>query len=129
MTEDEAFKHLAVEALAGFGWHLSVNDMVDLQSIDTVFARIGGWWNGLSQDTRDIITDLDLSLGIWNKGWMQEWPALYSLLAGNPFGRFSSTLENIRMSLVNARDRAADYAAQHAVGKLADDPVLGQQSQ
>ena len=129
MTEDEAFKHLAVEALAGFGWHLSVDDMVDLQSIDTVFARIGGWWNGLSQDTRDIITDLDLALGIWNKGWMQEWPALYSLVAGNPFGRFAMTLDNIRLSVVNARDRAADYAAQHAVGKLADDPVLGQQSQ
>src|SRR5687768_12924262 len=129
MTEDEAFKHLAVEALAGFGWHLSVNDMVDLQSIDTVFARIGGWWNGLSQDTRDIITDLDLSLGIWNKGWMQEWPALYSLVAGNSFGRFAMTLDNVRLSVVNARDRAADYAAQHAVGKLADGPVLGQQSQ
>ena len=129
MTEDEAFKQLAVEALAGFGWHLSVNDMVDLHSIDTVFTRLIGWWNGLSQDTRDIITDLDLSLGIWNKGWMQEWPALYSLLAGNPFGRFSMTLDNIRLSLVNAHDRAPDYAAQHAVGKLADDPVLGQQSQ
>jgi hypothetical protein len=127
MTEEEAFKQLTVEALAGFGWHLSVNDIPDLHSIDAVFVKIGGWWNGLSQDTRDIITDLDLSLGLWNKGWMQEWPAMYSMIAGNPFGRFSNTLENIRLSILNAHGRAADYAAQHAVGKLADDPVLGQQ--
>jgi hypothetical protein len=39
------------------------------------------------------------------------------------------TLDNIRLSVVNARDRAPDYAAQHAVDRLADDPVLGQQSQ
>jgi hypothetical protein len=129
MTEEEAFKQLAVEALGGFGYRLTVNDIPDLHSIETVFARVTGWWNGLSQDTRDIITDLDLSLGLWNKGWMNEWPALYSLIAGNPFGRFSNTLDNIRASLVNARDRAPDYAAQHAVGKLADDPVLGQQTQ
>ena len=31
---------------------------------------------------------------------------------------------NIRVSIINARDRAPDYAAQHAVGKMADDPAF-----
>jgi hypothetical protein len=126
MTEEEAFKQLAVEALNGFGWNVAVTDIPDLHSVNAVFERITPWWNGLSQDTRDIIGDLDLSLGIWNKGWMHEFPALYTMMAGNPFGRFANTIDNIRSSLVNARDRAPDYAAQHAVGRMADDPAFQQ---
>ena len=124
MTEDEAFKLLAVEALGGFGWTITVEEIPDLPAIEAVFVRIGTWWNGLTQDTRDLITEFDFADGFWNKGWLNEWPAMYTLLSGNPFGRFFETLDNIRLSLKNASDRAPDYAAQHAVGRLADDPAL-----
>ena len=122
VTDEEAFKLLAVEALAGFGWTITVEDMVDVQTVETVFLRIATWWNGLSADTRDIIRELDLADGLWYKGWLNEWPGFYSLLQGNPFGRFSATLDDVKLSMSNAKDRAPDYAAQHAIGHLADDP-------
>lgn len=124
MTEDEAYKILAVENLKGFGLSITPEEMVDMQTVDTVFNRILPWWNGLDQTTRDIITDADLTLGLWNQGWLSEWPALYSLLSGNPFGRYKDTLQDIWSSLKNAKERAPDYAAQHAIQPLADDPVL-----
>ena len=124
MTEDEAYKLLAVENLAGFGWSITVDDMVDMQTVDTVFDRILPWWNGLDQDTRDIITDADLTLGLWNKGWLTEWPALYTMLSGNPFGRYKETIQDIRNCLSNAKNRAPDYAAQHAIQPMADDPAF-----
>ena len=124
MTEEEAFKILAAENLAGFGWNIVAEDIPDVASAGAVFTRVGEWWNGLSQDTRDIITDLDLADGIWNKGWLTEFPAMYTVMSGNPFGWFSKTLEDALDSLRNAHDRAPDYAAQHAVGHLEDDPDL-----
>ena len=113
MTEEEAFKLLAVEALGGFGWSVTVDDIADMQSIEAVYGRLIHWWNALDQDTRDLIGEFDLATGFWNKSWLNEWPTMYTLLSGNPFGRFRETLDNVRSSLVNARDRAPDYAAQH----------------
>ncbi len=125
MTEEEAFKQLAVESLAGFGFTtITVDDIPDIFAIGTVIQRIATWWNGLDDFTRGLIGDTDLSDALWNAGWMYEWPALYTLMSGNPLGHFASTLDDIRLSLTNARDRAPDYAAQHAVGRLEDDPVL-----
>jgi len=124
MTEDEAYKILAVENLAGFGWSITVADMVDMETVDVVFGRILPWWNGLDQDTRDIITDADLTNGLWNKGWLNEWPALYTMLSGNPFGRYKETIQDIRNCLSNAKNRAPDYAAQHAITPMADDPAF-----
>jgi hypothetical protein len=124
VTEDEAFKQLAVETLGGFGWSITPEEIGDFADITIVFSRLIPWWNGLDQDTRDLIGEFDLAPGLWNKGWLSEWPALYTLLAGNAFGRFGSTLDDIRASLVNAQGRAPDYAAQHAVGRLEDDPAF-----
>ena len=45
-------------------------------------------------------------------------------MSGNPFGRFNDSLNDILLSLRNAHDRAPDYAAQHAVGRLEDDPAF-----
>ena len=124
MTEEEAFKLLAVEALGGFGWTLTVDDIPDFDSVMAVFNRILPWWNGLDQFTRDLISGFDLADGLRNAGWMYEWPGMYSLVSGNPFGRFNDTLNDVLLSLRNARDRAPDYAAQHAVGRLEDDPAF-----
>ena len=130
MTEDEAFKLLAVEGLGGFGWTVTVDQIADLPSIEIVYGRLTTWWNGLNQDTRDLIGEFDLVDGFWNKGWLNEWPGLYTLMYGNPFGRYRDTLDNIRMCIRNAHDRAPDYAAQHSIEKLADDPALqGEQGQ
>lgn len=125
MTEEEAFKQLAVEALAGFGWTLTVDDIPDFDSVMAVFNRIVPWWNGLDQFTRDLISGFDLADGLWNAGWMYEWPGMYTLVSGNPFGRFNDTLNDVLFAFRNAKDRAPDYAAQHAVGRLADDPAFG----
>ncbi len=124
MTEEEAFKTLAVEALGGFGWTITEDEIPDFESVVAVLGRVMEWWNALSQDTRDIITELDLADGLWYKGWLNDWQGLYSLLSGNAFGRFALTLDDIRSSLLNAHERAPDYAAQHAVGHLADDPAF-----
>ena len=80
--------------------------------------------DGLDQFTRDLISDYDLTDGLWNAGWMNEWPALYTLMSGNPLGRFGQSLDDILLSVKNAHERAPDYAAQHAVGRLEDDPAL-----
>jgi hypothetical protein len=124
MTEQEAFKILAVEALAGFGWTVTVDDIPEIHDIDTALRRIATWWNGLDQFTRDLIGEYDLADGLWNAGWMYEWPALYTLISGNPLGHFGRMIDDILLSLRNARDRAPDYAAQHAIGRLEDDPAL-----
>lgn len=124
MTEDEAFKELAVQNLAGFGWTVTADDLPDLNSILAVLGRLIEWWNGLTQDTRDLVGDFDFADGFWTKGWLTEWPASYNLFKGNPMGRLSNTLFDIQASLRNAHDRAADYAAQHAVTPIADDPAF-----
>jgi hypothetical protein len=124
MTEEEAFKQLAVEALAGFGWTLAVDEMPDIESVSAVFNRIVPWWNGLDQFTRDLISDFDLADGLWHAGWFYEWPGMYTLVSGNPFGRFNDTMNDVFLSLRNAHDRAPDYAAQHAVATLQDDPAI-----
>ncbi len=124
MTEEEAFKQLAVEALAGFGWTVTVDDIPDFDSAYAVLRRLNEWWLGLDQFTRDLISGFDLADGLWNAGWMYEWPGLYHLITGNPFGRFNDTMNDIVSSLQSAHNRAPDYAAQHAVGQLQDDPAL-----
>ena len=122
MTEEEAFKLLAVENLKGFQLTLTVDDIPSYDSTSLVCNRIVEWWNGLDQFTRGVISDFDLSDGLWNAGSMYEWPGLYVLMHGNPYGRFSNILSDIILCMRNANERAADYAAQHAVGRLADDP-------
>ncbi len=124
MTEEEAFKILAVEALAGFGITATVDDIADVYSIGTVIQRIATWWNALDQFTRELIGGYDLTEGLWNAGWMYEWPGLYTLMSGNPLGRFGMSLDDVLLSIRNAHQRAPDYAAQHAVGRLEDDPAL-----
>ena len=64
MTEEEAFKILAVEALADFGMTITVDDIVDVNSIGIVFHRIATWWNGLDQFMRDLIGGYDLTEGL-----------------------------------------------------------------
>jgi hypothetical protein len=124
MTEDEAFKELAVQNLAGFGWTVTPDDIVDMASIEIVFSRIIHWWNALDQDTIDLIGDFDLAPGMWSKGWLSEFPALYSLMSGNAFSRFGPSLDDMRLSLTNAYSRAPDYAAQHAASRIEDDPAF-----
>ena len=124
MTDEEAFKQLAVEALGGFGWTVTVDDLPDYDSCYAVLQRLNQWWVGLDQFTRDLISGFDLADGLWNAGWMYEWPGLYHLISGNTFGRFNDTMNDIVSSLQSAHNRAPDYAAQHAVGTLQDDPAL-----
>jgi hypothetical protein len=124
MTEEEAFKQLAVEALGGFGYTVNAEELPDFDSMMAPFNRIIPWWNGLDQFTRDLLNELDLSDGMWNEGWMYEWPGLYQLMNGSSFSRFNASLNDIFYALRNAKDRAPDYAAQHAVGRLEDDPAL-----
>jgi hypothetical protein len=124
MTDLEAFKILAAEGLNGFGWNVTADDITDVEGMGVVITRLQTWWNGLDQFTRDLLNEVDIADALWNDGWMYEWPGFYTLIKGNPMGRFSSTVNDVLDSLRNASNRAVDYAAQHAVGRLEDDPAL-----
>jgi hypothetical protein len=133
MTEEEAFQQLAVENLAAFGWTVAATDVADKASIDIVMNRLVTWYNSLSSDTRVLIAEFDLAPGLWNLGYLNEWPAIYNIIAGNPWGHFYDTLANLQDSLNNTQARAPEYAAQAAqrdFGHIADDPAFqGEQSQ
>ena len=113
MTEDEAFKELAAQNLAGFGWTIAASDIPDYESVNTVMNRLLTWWGTLNDETHDIINYSDIADGLWAKGYLTEWPALYTLTKGNPFERMSATLQNVLQSADNAHERAASYAAEH----------------
>ena len=78
MTDEEAFKQLAVEALGGFGWSVTVDELPDYDSAYAVLRRLNDWWLGLDQFTRDLISGFDLADVLWNSGWMNEWPGCIS---------------------------------------------------
>jgi hypothetical protein len=124
MTDEEAFQILAAEALGGFGWTVSPEEIGSLQNIEIVLGRIITWWNKLDPDTIALISDFDLAPGMWARGWLSEWPLAYTLMSNSPFSRFGLSLDDIRLSLSNALARAPDYAAQHAVGRIEDDPAF-----
>ena len=111
MTEEEAFQILAVENLAAFGWTIAPSDVADSNSIDIVLNGIVAWYNKLDSDTKVLIAEFDLAPGLWNLGYLNEWPALYHIIAGSQWGRFYDTFANMHDSLTNARNRAPDYAA------------------
>jgi hypothetical protein len=129
MTEEEAFQELVAEALNGFGWTVTPEEVGSYHDIETVLARIINWGNTLDKDTLDLLGDFDLAPGMWAKGWLSEWPLMYTLMSNSTFSRFRESLDDIRLSILNARGRAPDYAAQHAVGRLEDDPAFAAEVQ
>ena len=78
MTEEEAFKILTVEALTGFEMTITVDDIVDINSIGIVFRWIATWWNGLDQFTRDLIGGYDLTEGLWSRLGVRMAGALHA---------------------------------------------------
>ena len=113
MDEAQAFREILVEDLQGFGWSVSPDDIPDVDSCVAVITRMIEWWNGVGEPTRTIIGDADISLGLWNANMVTEWPLLYNLLQGMPFGNFKDTMFDVNRCVYHARDAAPDRAAQH----------------
>jgi len=117
MDETEAFKQLFSEDLAGFSWHVSPTDLPDAATCSTVLDRLHDWWAPLSDQHKALLDTVDLSDAFWHAGMFNEWPGLYSLVHGLPFGDYRNTMNNIVQSYNNAKNRAPDKAAQSAVGE------------
>ena len=55
---------------------------------------------------------------------MNEWPALYNMLSGNPFGRYRETLQNVVNCLKKRGRNERRLRREHAIQPLASDPAL-----
>jgi hypothetical protein len=110
----KTYQELASENLALFRWELSPEQIPELSECKKVLNAIVNWYNSNPEVTRRVIDDADVSAGLYNQGFFNDWPALYSCFASSSVGHFASTYDDIIACL----DRAG-----HAVDEQPSDPV------
>jgi hypothetical protein len=97
------YQEFASENLAGFGWKLEPGDIPDVETSFRVVQAIGNWWDELDDTTRNVVRASDISAGLAAAGFLNEWPRLQDCFAGNPFGTFSATWNDIAAALERAK--------------------------
>src|SRR5262245_9361838 len=94
-TMSKSYQEFASENLAGFGWEIATGDIPEYDTCNAAMVRLAAWWDKFDDETRDILRTADLSVGLWEKGYFDEWPGLYFLMSGNRMGRFEATCTDI----------------------------------
>jgi hypothetical protein len=117
----QTFQEFAADDLAGFGWTIAADEIPEYDTCKAVTRGMSGWWNGLDDATRSIVEVCDVTPGLWQQGYMTDWPALYTLMTGNPFGRFGATMNDILDCLDHARTMAEEQG-----GGLAGDSGINE---
>ena len=120
----KTYQEFASEYLAGFGWHLSVEDIPDVTPSFRVMQSIADWYDGLDDTTRSVVRTSDISAGLAAAGFLTEWPALETCFAGNPFGTFHATWSDVAAALERARN-AVDEQPQGLPDGTGIDDVVG----
>lgn len=101
------FQELLAEKLAGFGIPVLAADIPDQATVLATFNRIGDWELSVDDLTWKVINMVDITDGMWNVGFMNDWPGLYTMLKAAPLGTWRHTFSDIGACI----DRAADEAA------------------
>jgi hypothetical protein len=91
----KTFQEFFSENLSEFGWSLSDSDIPDWTTYSDAMVRIGQWWDSIDSHSRDIFRTADFSEGLNEQGYFSTFPALYTLLAGNPMGTFDKTFNDV----------------------------------
>jgi hypothetical protein len=91
----KTFQEFFSENLAGFGWELSPDEIPEWQTYSDAMVHIGQWWDGLDPHNRDIFRACDFSQGMYDKGYFNTFPGLFTLLTGNRMGTFDATFNDI----------------------------------
>ncbi len=102
------FQEYAAENLAGFGLAVDASEIPDYATCAAVFHRIAEWWGNIDATTLSVIGDLDLAPGLWQAGFLTDFPALYNVMSGNPFVHFGNTMFDILASIRNANEKAIE---------------------
>ena len=110
----QTYQEFASQNLAAFGWNMSADQIPDFEVCKGVINGIIGWFNSNPEQTRRILDDANISDGLWNQGFFNDWPALYHCFAQSTVGWFASTYDDIVACLERAY---------HAVDEQPSDPV------
>lgn len=115
----KTFQEFAAENLASFGWTIDPSEIPDWDTIGGVMQPLIAWWENLDEETREIIrfSGGDLTDGLWQVGKLSDFPALYTLLKGNAYGDFLSTLNNINQCLWRAHEQVDEQPADEESGE------------
>jgi hypothetical protein len=108
------YQEFASENLSQFGWQMAATDIPDFDTSKRVMNGIVNWFNSNSEQTRRILDDSNISVGLWNQGFFTDWPALYNCFANSTVGWFASTYDDLVACLERAH---------YAVGEQPSDQV------
>ena len=121
----KTYQEFASENLALFGWNMAPADIPDWETTKRVINGIIDWFNSNPELTRRILDDANLSDGLWNHGFFNDWPALYQCFAQSTVGWFASTYDDIIACLERAH-LAVDEQPSDPVSNIHD--VVGDQA-
>lgn len=110
----KTYQEFAAENLAYFNWNMPVDQIPDFETCKRVMNGIVSWFNSNPEQTRRILDESNISDGLWNQGFFNDWPALYHSFAQSTVGWFASTYDDLVACLERAH---------HAVDEQPSDPI------
>ena len=110
----KTYQEFASENLALFGWAMAADDVPDFETCKRVMDGIITWYHSNPEQTRRILDDANISDGLWNQGFFNDWPALYHCFANSTVGWFAGAYDDLKACL----DRAM-----YAVDEQPSDPI------
>ena len=104
----KTYQEFASENLALFNWQLTPEQIPEVSVCKKVLNTIVEWFNSNPEVTRRVIDDADISVGLYNQGFFNDWPALYNCFAQSTVGYFASTYDDIIACLERAEHQVEE---------------------
>src|SRR5688500_4709825 len=102
-----SFQELASVNLGELGWYYDASEIPSLDSCNAVIERLGTWWNGLDDRTRQILAGAAFAVALSSAGMCAEWPDMVNMFAGNLYGGFEANFLKIVGALRAAKEASA----------------------